>query len=74
MNAPQGWSRHILYFVSFFIPVVGLILGIIYLVKDGRDCTVFGIQSLIAGLLGIFFFKQSVISVFSLAGIFYKTF
>ncbi len=50
--APQGGARIGLYILSFIIGIVGIILGIIYLIKPDKDAKKFGMICLILGILG----------------------
>jgi hypothetical protein len=45
--------RLLFYLLSFFIPLVGIILGIIYISSAGTSSKEFGKMCLIFGLLGI---------------------
>ncbi len=45
-TAPIGWAKYILYLLSAVIPVVGIVLGIIYLMKQDRNSKLFGITCL----------------------------
>ncbi|MFH1538468.1 MAG: DUF5989 family protein [bacterium] len=49
-QAPQGWSKILLYLISGFIPIVGLVLCIVYLLKPDRPSKMFGVTCLIFGL------------------------
>lgn len=40
--APEGGLRIALYILSFVIPLVGIIVGIIYFTKDDPDAKAFG--------------------------------
>lgn len=51
-GAPQGGARIGLYIVSFLIGLVGIILGIIYLIKPDKDSKKFGMICLILGIVG----------------------
>ncbi len=52
-TAPQGGVRVLLYIVSFIIPLVGIILGIVYMVKPDQDSKKFGKMCLILGIISI---------------------
>jgi len=52
-TAPQGGVRVLLYIVSFLIPLVGIILGIVYMVKPDQDSKKFGKMCLILGIVSI---------------------
>lgn len=49
-QAPQGAARIILYLVSFFIPIIGIILGIIYYIKPSKETKKFGRNCVLIGL------------------------
>lgn len=52
-TSPQGGVRVLLYIVSFIIPLVGIILGIIYMVKPDADSKKFGKMCLILAIIAI---------------------
>jgi hypothetical protein len=60
-QAPQGWSKTLLYMLSGIIPIVGLALGIVYLLKSDGYCKKFGALCLAWGIC----FWPIVILVFS---------
>ncbi|GAB4398949.1 MAG: hypothetical protein OHK003_22250 [Anaerolineales bacterium] len=47
---PEGGNRTLLLIASFFIPVIGIILGIIFMTKPDEESRKFGRQALIAAL------------------------
>jgi hypothetical protein len=48
--APQGGMRYLLWAVSFFIPVVGFVMGIIYMQRPDPDSQRFARTSLILAI------------------------
>lgn len=47
---PEGGNRTLLLIASFFIPMVGIILGIMFMTKPDEESQKFGRQALIAAL------------------------
>lgn len=66
--APQGWSKYLLYLIAGIIPLVGLVLGIIYLLKPDKPCKIFGVICLI---LGICFWPIGILLITLGMGIFF---
>ena len=47
---PEGGNRTLLLIVSFFIPIVGIILGIMFMTKPDEASQKFGRQALISAI------------------------
>ena len=52
-ESPQGGARILLYIISLFIPIIGIIVGVIYLMKPSQDAHNFGVGCLIISILPI---------------------
>ena len=74
--APQGGMRYLLWAVSFFIPVVGFIIGIVYLQRPDPDSQRFARTSLILAVcfivvmclcFGCYFIAMIAFSIFGMS-------
>lgn len=45
--------RWLFYVLSFFVPLAGIIIGVIYLTKDDAECKKFGKNCIIAAVSAI---------------------
>ena len=52
-KSPQGGARILLYIISFFVPIIGIVVGAIYLAKPSQDAHEFGVKCLIISILPI---------------------
>ena len=50
-ESPQGGARLLLYIISLLIPLIGIIIGVIYLTKSSQDVHDVGVRCLIIGIL-----------------------
>ena len=54
-NNVGNFDAFLLYLISFLIPLIGIIIGIVYLSKDGPDYRDVGQGCIILSLISIFF-------------------
>ena len=50
-NVPVGAKKVLLYIVSSLVPLFGIVLGIIYIMKNEKSCNRFGITCLLLGVV-----------------------
>lgn len=52
-SVPEGGMKILLYFVSFFVPLAGIIIGIIFFTKDTQEEKKFGKMCIILAVVSI---------------------
>lgn len=56
-QAPTGGVQIFLYLIAFFIPIIGIIIGIIYITRPNKDAQNIGmgclVLSIISAIMGI---------------------